>query len=117
MTGTIFFGKKPGLPERVRTNTQAVLRLAWGGWRKEINRCNKPRQASFLKNFLVSTWRKEISRCNKPRLRGSQGLGAQGLGPGPPGAWGLGRQSLTQATLQPFATSSEKSAGGRQAKG
>ena len=31
---------------------------------KEINQCNKPRQASFLKNLLVV------------------GLGAQGLGPG-----------------------------------
>ena len=49
--------KKLGLPERVRTNTQAVL--------KEINQCNKLRQASFLKNLLVV------------------GLGAQGLGPGP----------------------------------
>ena len=56
--------KKLGLPERVRTNAQAVL--------KEINQCNKPRQASFLKNLLVL------------------GLGAQGLGPGPPGAWGPG---------------------------
>ena len=42
-TGAIFLGgtaqeikrcKKPGLPERVRTNTQAVLRLAWGGLAK-----------------------------------------------------------------------------------
>ena len=44
MTGPLFLGgtarrkssgaKKPGLPERVRTNTQAVLRLAWGGLAK-----------------------------------------------------------------------------------
>ena len=48
-------------------------------WQKEINRCNKPRQASFLKNLLVST-------CNKARLRG--------LGPGGPRAWGRGLQGL-----------------------
>ena len=79
MTGTIFLGgtarrKSSGARSQVcrsvsgptRRPSCAQLGVAW---RKEINRCNKPR-------------RKEISRCNKPRLRG--------LGPGLPGAWGPG---------------------------
>ena len=71
--------KKPGLPERVRTNTQAVLLLAWGGLAKGNQ---SVQQAKARVDFLVGTWRKEISRCNKPGLRG--------LGPGLPKAWGPG---------------------------
>ena len=55
--------KKPGLPERVMTNTQAVLRLAWGGLAKGNQ---SVQQAKARVDFLVGTWRKEISRCNKP---------------------------------------------------
>ena len=99
MTGTIIFRrdcaqeikrcKKPGLQERVRTNTQAVLRLAWGGLAKGHESVQQAEASVVLKNLLQ---KKEISRCNKPRLRGR--LGAQGLGPGPPGAWGPGPQTL-----------------------
>ena len=39
--------KKPGLPERVRTNTQAVLRLAWGGLAKG-NQSVQQAQASVV---------------------------------------------------------------------
>ena len=66
--------KKPHFPERVRTNTQAVLLLAWGGLAKG-------------NQWVLVFWQKQISRCNKSRL----GLPAQGLGPGPPGAWGPDR--------------------------
>ena len=55
MTGTIFLGgtarikrcKKPGLPERVRTNTQAVLRLARGGLAKR-NQSVQQAEASIV---------------------------------------------------------------------
>ena len=43
------------------------------------------------------------------------GLGAQGLGPGPPGPWGRGLQGLGAGP--PFFVVLKKSLGGRQAKG
>ena len=72
--------KKPGLPERVRTNTQAGLRLAWGGLAKG--------NQSVQQAEVVSGKSKSVGVISQGL--GSQGLGAQGLGPGPPGAWGPG---------------------------
>ena len=72
--------KKPDFPERVRTNTQAVLLLAWGGLAKG-NQSVQQAEASVVSGKSRSV--RVISHG-----LGSQGLGAQGLGPGPPGAWG-----------------------------
>ena len=82
--------KKPGLPERVRTNTQAVLRLAWGGLAKG-NQSVQPAEASVVSQQFPAP------RCNKP-----PGLGAQGLGPGPPGAWGPAHRGLVGLKLTPI---------------
>ena len=41
------------MPARVRTNTQAVLRLAWGGLAKGNQSCNKPKQVSFLERKSI----------------------------------------------------------------
>ena len=68
--------KKPGLPERVRTNTQAVLLLAWGGLAKG-NQSVQQAEGS-----VVSGKSKSVGVISQGL--GSQGLGAQGLGPGPP---------------------------------
>ena len=64
-------GWAPGLSERARTNTQAVLRLAWGGLAKG-NQSVQQAEASIVSQNL--DWR--------PELRG------------PSGAWGQGPQDL-----------------------
>ena len=74
------------MPERVRTNTQAVLRLAWGGLAKGNQSCNKPKQVSFLerKSIKVTGPGARIFRAWGP------GLGAGKRGPGLGARAGLG---------------------------
>ena len=68
------------MPERVRTNTQAKLRLAWGGLAK-----GNQAQASFQKS---PGGQKEIGAI---RLTG---LGARAPKDLEPSAWGRGVQEL-----------------------
>ena len=78
MTGTIFLG---GTARRKPSGARSQVA---GAWRKEINRCNKSRQASFLKNLLVGTWRNQSAQQAEVSLWGP-GLGAGALGLGPQG--------------------------------
>ena len=89
--------KKPGLPERVRTSTQAVLLLAWGGLAKG--------------NQSVQQAKARVASGKSK----SVGVISQGLGPGLLGAWGPGHQS--GLLCHQFFRCSEKSPGGRQVKG
>ena len=71
-------------PERVTTNTQAVLRLAWGGLAKGNQSCKKP------PNTGRQAWGRGLGAsrtgASTPLGPGLQSLGA-GLGAGPSGLW------------------------------
>ena len=77
--------KKPGLPERVRTNAQAVLRLAWGGLAKG-NQSVQQVEASVVSQKSpgghLAKGTQSVQQAKVTGLGDSQGLGAQGLGPG-----------------------------------
>ena len=106
------------MPERVRTNTQAVLRLAWGGLAKGNQSCNKPKQVSFLerKSIKARAWSPDFQGLG-PRAWGRE-QGAR--------VWGRGLQGFGAGASQHFGARVfkschenvlKKSLGGKQAKG
>ena len=89
-------------PERVTTNTQAVLRLAWG-LAKGNQSCNKPKR-----NTDRQAWGEGLGPPG-PGPPGPWGRGLQGLVAGPPGLWGRAFRGLGPACRGTFRRSEKVS--------